>query len=164
MKKVHLLSLLAVLVLSTSRLFAGATAVTTVTVIPADAVLEAFACTNDHIPPEGEPIALSGNVRITFHVTSNPAGGVEMSFEGNPQGVSGVGTITGTSYRLASAVNRFNTHTTADGAFQGSWFMSFTLIGQGSVSDLFYRSLLHYTVNPNGTVTGYVSDESISCK
>lgn len=111
----------------------------------------------------GEGVKLSGDLHIFFHTTADSSGGVHSSYQFNPQGVIGVGKITGDIYR-------------ATGLSRGSLFVkngevrneteneSFMLVGPGTGNNFLVHGILHITLNANGDVSAFVDNLTIECK
>lgn len=114
---------------------------------------------------DGELVDLSGELHQLFTVNVSSANKVSMKFHFNPQGVSGVGQITGNSYRgtgVTSSVYTFDGITTFPYTF--TYINNFRLIGQGSAPNYTVHMNTHLTINANGIVTATVDNARIECK
>ena len=79
---------------SLGNAYATASSTTTTTKIPVDFTFTPTGCGD-----EFERIALSGTVNFVDEITTNSNGGTTHTIHFNPQGVTGVGEETGTTYR-----------------------------------------------------------------
>lgn len=98
----------------------------------------------------GESVTLSGELHEVFHVTVNDAGHSTVKFFSQPQGVSGVGAVTGVKYQGTGVTQ--DTRTTRVGS-EVTFVDVFRLVGRGSGSNFAVHENMHVTVNANGTVT-----------
>jgi hypothetical protein len=98
----------------------------------------------------GESVTLSGSLHEVFHVTVNDAGHSTVKFFDQPQGVSGVGSVTGTKYQGTGVTQ--DIRTTRVG-FEETFVNVFQMVGQGPGNNFAVHEKLHVTVNANGTVT-----------
>jgi hypothetical protein len=110
----------------------------------------------------GEFVALSGNLHDLFTMTIDGNGGIHLDVSDNPQGVSGVGLTTGNKYQ-GTGVTRFGTSSTAGGTSEFTFLNNFRIIGSGPGNNLMVHEDFHVTVNPDGTVTSYHDNFSITC-
>jgi hypothetical protein len=98
----------------------------------------------------GELVALSGLIHDVFHVTVNDAGLSTVKFFDQPQGVSGVGSITGAKYQGTGGTQDIRT---TQVGFTETFVNIFRMVGQGPGNNFVVHENLHVTVNANGTVT-----------
>jgi hypothetical protein len=110
----------------------------------------------------GENVALSGNLHDLFSVTLDGSGGFHLTASDNPQGVTGTGLTTGATYQ-GTGVTRFNANSPAGGTNVFTFVNNFRIIGQGSGNNLLVHENFHVTVNPDGTVTSFHDNFSITC-
>jgi hypothetical protein len=110
----------------------------------------------------GEDVFLSGDIHVVVHVTLDGTGGAHFDEIHNPQGVSGVGLITGAMYRGvggspldASNIRVGEEHTSV---------RNMLLIGQGPGNNLVLHADFHITVLADGTVTAFHDNLSMSCR
>ena len=101
----------------------------------------------------GEPVHLTGRLHNVF--TDNIA-------QVNPQGVEGVGLITGDMYRGTGMFHETSVHT--DGAWSFSYIDNYRIIGTGTNNDLILHGTFHFTVNAKGDITSYVDEFSVECR
>ena len=111
----------------------------------------------------GETIEVSGFVHVQSSVTFDRAGGVHFSEQVNPQGVGGTGLTTGDKYR-AIGLTRDDFSTTSSGVLQLTFINRFDMIGQGPGNNFSVHETEHVTVLPDGTVTVFFDNLSITCK
>jgi hypothetical protein len=100
----------------------------------------------------GELVALHYTIKLVFHASDDPSGGVHVTIELNSQGGGGVGLTTGDSYHQ---VQTGMTHivTTITEVAESTFVATFRLVGQGNRNDLVWHSSTHLTINSNGEVT-----------
>lgn len=100
----------------------------------------------------GEMVQLSGNLHSVSHVTLDEHGGFHLVLQANPQGISGLGTDSGSVYRGTGA-----THITMNGqvGFEYTGTNTVQLIGQGKAVNFRLHENFHLTVHADGTVTSY---------
>jgi hypothetical protein len=110
----------------------------------------------------GENVALSGNLHDLFHVTFDGNGGFHLDASDNPQGVSGVGLTTGDKYQ-GTGITRFDTTNTAGGTSVFTFVNNFRIVGSGPGNNFLVHENMHVTVNPDGTVTSFHDNFSITC-
>ncbi len=53
----------------------------------------------------GEMVNLSGDLHILIHQTVSASGNIVTKFQGNPQGISGIGEITGDKYQATGVTS-----------------------------------------------------------
>lgn len=109
----------------------------------------------------GESVALSGTIHEVFHVTVNDAGHSTVKFFDQPQGVTGVGAVTGTTYQ-GSGVTQ-DIRTTRVGTME-TFVNIFRLVGPGPGNNFAVHESLHVTVNADGTVTTSRDPIQTSCR
>jgi hypothetical protein len=111
----------------------------------------------------GELVDLSGELHDLFHVTLAADGSVHLHVTDNPQGVSGVGQTTGATYH-GTGVTRFDANLASGFLPLNETFVNnFRIIGQGPGNNLLIHENLHVTVNPDGTVTSFHDNFSVTC-
>jgi hypothetical protein len=109
----------------------------------------------------GEDVVLSGTLHDLFHTTSDGAGGFHVTTHDNPQGVSGVGQVTGAKYQGTGVTrSEFNLKAGQESTFVNN----FRIIGQGPDNNFLVHDNFHVTVNANGTVTASHDNFQIECK
>jgi hypothetical protein len=135
----------------------AATAFTDNASVPIDQVVF-ISCANGGA---GESVTLSGTLHVLFHFTVNGAGQVTVTSQVNPQGVSGIGEITGSKYQGTGVSSSIATGRVGS---QTTTINNFRIIGQGPGNNFLVHENLHFTVNANGTVTASVDNLSVACK
>jgi hypothetical protein len=136
---------------------AAASTVTTNVRTPIDSLVFA-SCANGGA---GEDVAVSGTLHEVFHTTVDNAGGFHVRQESNPQGLSGVGQVTGTQYQVTGG-NVLELNMKA--AFEETLVNNFRVIGQGPDNNFVFHQTSHVTVNANGTVTAEHLSFQFECK
>ena len=109
----------------------------------------------------GELVALEGRLHRLFAVTIDKAGGFHMKDHTQPQGLRGVGSVTGAKYQ-ANGVDQqqMNGHV----GLTLTSMSNLRLIGQGRGNNLLVRETFHITVNANGVVTALHDSFTAECK
>jgi hypothetical protein len=110
----------------------------------------------------GEAIQLSGTLLAVFSFTETSSGNVEIGFHFNPQGITGVGLTSGSTYH-ATGVTRGTTTTRAKGGISDTFVNSFKIIGNGDAANFLQTDVIHITVNAKGEVTASVEQSIIRC-
>ena len=144
----------------TSPIRAGAVTDTTNIQVPIEPFIANVPCANGGA---GEDISLTGTLHILIHTTQGPNGKLTVKEHFQPQGVSGVGLITGDVYR-ATGVSQDITNANVK---KGETFTSvnnFRMIGPGRNNNLLVHDVIHTTIHPDGTVTADVDLESFECR
>ncbi len=111
----------------------------------------------------GEVVTLSGNLHLLVSTTVN-ANHISFDMHIQPQGISGVGSVTGNKYQ-GTGITRlsFEADVVAFPFIQTS-VNNFKIIGQGPDNNFLVHENIHITVNANGTVTASVDNFSMSCQ
>lgn len=110
----------------------------------------------------GEVVWLSGNLHTLWHFTEDGAGGFHVMSEVNPQGVSGVGEVTGDKYQ-GTGVTRFDFNARSL-QMTTTFVNNFRIIGQGTDNNFLVHNNFHVTVNANGELTVVVDNFSAECR
>jgi hypothetical protein len=108
----------------------------------------------------GEVVNLTGNLHILATETFDSAGGVHGTLLFNPQGVSGVGSVSGTGYRGTG--DTLSTFTGKVGAVS-TLVNNFRLVGTGGAASLQVHENVAFVVNANGTLTASIDHVSVTC-
>ena len=111
----------------------------------------------------GELVLLSGNLHIVITATDDGAGGLHLTTHFQPQGISGVGDVTGDKYQ-ATGVTRDNQNVKPPFPAEYTYVNNFKIIGQGPDNNLLVHENVHLTVNANGEVTADVDNFSVECR
>jgi hypothetical protein len=107
-----------------------------------------------------DPVALSGTIHAVITAVDNGAGGSMVATHFNPQGVTGVGLVSGRIYhgtgvtREVFRVGKGETNTFVN---------NFRLISAGPGGDVILHEAFHVTVNANGEVTASVDHLNVTC-
>ena len=109
----------------------------------------------------GELVVFTGNLHILFTTTFDAKGGVHFSTHFQPQGLRGIGVVTGDSYQ-ATGVTQDHFNGKIGQTFTA--VNNFRIIGTGPGNNYLVHSVDHYTVNANGTVTAVHDSLSSECK
>ena len=111
----------------------------------------------------GEDVLLSGNLHVvsTFTINGNNISG-KSHFQ--PQGISGVGAITGDKYQATGVTQDQFKSSFINGQFQETTINNFRIIGQGNGNNFTIHENTHITVNANGTLTTIVDNIKDDCK
>jgi hypothetical protein len=137
--------------------------------------LAAEVTTNDSIPVvigafvpcanggAGEPIMVSGQLHVLFSTTIDENGGVHLKTHFQPQGISGIGLVTGDKYQ-ATGVTQEHLNLLGPLPITDTYVNNFRMIGQGPGNNLLVHQTFHLTVNANGTVTASVVNSSVECR
>lgn len=111
----------------------------------------------------GEIVSASGTLHIENHITINGnRATIKEHFQ--PQGVGGVGLITGDSYRATGETQQIQTVSANNGSFEFTFVNNFKIIGQGPGNNFLVHENFHVTVNANGDVTTTVDNISTECQ
>jgi hypothetical protein len=114
------------------------------------------------VPCAEESVHFSGNLHFSVHTTRTPDGEELMHFIQNPQGVSGVGSVTGDKYQLTG---KFSEVRNALPPGQTGTFIAVNhAVGQGPGNNFYTHSNFQFTVNANGELTANFQHITGSCK
>jgi hypothetical protein len=111
----------------------------------------------------GEFVTLSGGLHDLSHVTFDGSGGLTVKSLDNPQGISGVGETTGTTYHGTGQTQQTFHASGVTSSYSFTYVNIFHIVGTQPGNDFFVREVSHVTVNANGTLTGYVDQFSVTC-
>lgn len=118
-------------------------------------------CANDGA---GEVVTLSGTLHLLVHVTIDAHGGVHVKSHAQPQGVSGIGELTGAKYQ-GTGVTQDHTNIGAAGLpYTFTFVNNFRIIGQGPGNNSTVHENVHVTINANGEVTASVDNFRARCR
>jgi hypothetical protein len=110
----------------------------------------------------GETVTFAGHGVLVIHRTTHPDGSSTLLVHANPQGAVGVGSSSGTTYRLAAS-DLFSQIVAPSGAFTSSFVGNLHVIGPGQSPGFFGHILLHVTVTPAGDITAESELIDIRC-
>jgi hypothetical protein len=111
----------------------------------------------------GELVDLSGTLHtlLSFTINGNNISGF---FHSQPQGVSGIGEITGAKYQATGVLKLSFRTSFQNGQANVSSVNNLRIIGQGPGNNFTLRETLHLTFNADGTVTVFHDNFSMDCK
>ena len=112
------------------------------------------------IPCVPETVTVTGELHILSHTTVNPDGSFHVVSHFNPQGVSGIGDVTGAKYQ-GTGVTQTNFNLNVGQTF--TFVNNFRFIGQGPNNNSTIHENVHVTVNANGVVTSTVDNFTAKC-
>jgi hypothetical protein len=113
------------------------------------------------IPCVPETVTVTGELHIVTHTTVNPDGSFHVVNHFNPQGVSGIGDVTGNKYQGTGVTQtEFNLNVGQTFTFVNN----FRFIGQGPGNNSTIHQNVHVTVNANGVVTSTVDNFTARCQ
>jgi len=115
------------------------------------------------IPCVPETVILTGELHALVTQEVDSDGGIHIKTHFQPQGISGVGSVTGVKYQGTGVTQEhFNIHSGL--AIEDTFVNNFRMIGQGPGNNLLVHTTFHVTVNANGVVTADVLNTSTECK
>ena len=111
----------------------------------------------------GEFLALSGDLHMLGHFTINDNHTLfKIHFQ--PQGLVGVGTVTGDTYHL-TGVSQNTNNTQSDGAtFEITLIDNANFVGPGTDNNVLIHTVSHFTFNNNGELTSSQTNSTVECK
>jgi hypothetical protein len=108
----------------------------------------------------GEVVVLNGTIHFLFHVTEGDNVFV-VHDQGNPQGLTGTGTVTGTTYHGTGVTfDQF----VASAGFRETRVNNFRIIGTGGAPSLLLHAVFHITRDANGRVVVGFSRGTAECR
>lgn len=111
-------------------------------------------------PCNGETITFSGTFHDAFHLTFDNGGGVNVNFQDNAQGITGIGDQGNTYTGNEADHESFNAHIGAEETAPSS----FQEISHGSAPNFILHTSFHFTVNADGTVTAFHDNLVVGCQ
>lgn len=111
----------------------------------------------------GENVDLHGRLHtlISYTINGNRVSG---AFHVQPQGISGVGEITGQKYRGTGVTAETFAGSFRNSENNNSFINNFRIIGQGSGNNYIVHETLHFAINADGNVSVFHDNFSIDCK
>jgi len=109
----------------------------------------------------GEDVELTGYLHDLFHITSDGNGGFHVKTHDDPQGISGVGSITGVKYQGTGVTQ---SHFNLNVGEQETDINNFRIIGQGPGNNFLVHDDFHVSINANGVVTSFHDHFTVDCK
>jgi hypothetical protein len=112
----------------------------------------------------GELVELSGDLHMlsTFTINGNNVSGL---FHDQPQGVDGVGLVTGDKYQGTGVTESEFKASLQNGQFETTFVNNFRIIGQGPGNNFLIHENTHVTFNAKGTLTSIHDNfNGVECK
>jgi hypothetical protein len=116
---------------------------------------------NELHPCSGEPVTLSGELRLTERVVSDSAGGVHLSFHLRPSQVRGTGA--GQEFMAVGGSREHINELSGGLPFTDTFTTIFNLVSRGGGENFVSQATFHITVNENGDVTAEVDRVRSQC-
>src|SRR5262245_9449841 len=115
------------------------------------------------IPCVPEVVVLTGELHILTAQEVDSDGGIHIKTHFQPQGISGVGSLTGAKYQgTGGTQEHINDHSSP--ALEDTFVNNFRIIGQGPDNNFLVHTTFHVTINADGVVTADVLNSSTECK
>ena len=111
----------------------------------------------------GEDVVLSGFLHALSTTTVN-GNNVRGKFHFQPQGITGVGSITGDKYQATGVTQDQFKGSLINGHYEETYINNFRIIGQGKGNNYLLHETYHVTVNANGVLTVYIDKITSDCK
>jgi hypothetical protein len=111
----------------------------------------------------GEVVDLSGPLHTLISVTVSKDN-VSGKFHFQPQGISGVGEVSGVKYQATGVTDETFKTSLQDGQANLTFVNNFRIIGQGPANNFLVHETLHLTVNADGTATVTHDNFTTDCK
>jgi hypothetical protein len=111
----------------------------------------------------GEEVIFSGTLHALTHLTMNNN---SFTFKSHyqPQGIQGVGAITGDLYQATGVTQSTTNGSFVNGSYTDIFVNNFKLIGQGTDNNFIVHDTFKVTINANGIVTVEFGKSSFDCK
>lgn len=109
-----------------------------------------------------ESVLLSGTIHFASRMATDASGGFHLFFHSNPQGVTGVGEVSGDTYR-GTGMSR-QTHTFIDLPFTDTFINNFRIIGPGPENNYLTHFNAHTTINANGEMVVFADNFTAECR
>jgi hypothetical protein len=113
-------------------------------------------------PCTGEPVHLTGELHILFHVTEDANGGFHVQTHFQPQGVSGTGLVSGEQYR-GVGVTRDEFYFPPEELRETTFIDRFYFVSKGPSENMLATTTTHVTFNANGEPTAELFRLEIKC-
>jgi hypothetical protein len=111
----------------------------------------------------GEIVDFSGVLHIVASFTIN-GNNISGKTHFQPQGLKGIGQITGDSYNAVGVTQESIKGSLQNGQFNDTYVNNFRLIGQGKGNNFSVHENAHITINANGDVTAFIDNFGADCK
>ena len=111
----------------------------------------------------GEVVDLSGPLHtlISFTVSNNNVSG---KFHFQPQGIGGVGEVSGVKYQATGVTEETFKTSLRNGQASLTFVNNFRMIGQGPANNFLVHETFHFMLNADGTATVIHDDFTADCK
>jgi hypothetical protein len=116
---------------------------------------------DDLHPCTGEPVTLSGELRITERMVTDSEGGIHLSFHLVPSQVRGTG-ASGEFMAVGGSREQIN-ELSGGLPFADTFTTIFNLVSRGGGENFVAQTTLHVTVNENGDTTALVEIDRLRC-
>ena len=111
----------------------------------------------------GEDVLLFGFLHFLSTSTIN-GNNVRTKLHFQPQGIKGIGLITGDQYQGTGATQDELKGSLVNGQYEETFIDNFHIIGQGNGNNYLLHETFHITVNANGVVTVLIDKIESDCK
>jgi len=111
----------------------------------------------------GEPIMVTGRTSMVLQEVVIPGDRFHGTFHMTEQGSSGVGMVTGLSYRFVQTQNE-GVRIEGGLPYTGTAIFDRRVISQGSTSNFYLHNVYHFTVNANGELVVERNEVSRVCR
>jgi len=111
----------------------------------------------------GELVDFTGDLHVLVSSTIN-GNHVSGKLQVQPQGVGGVGLVTGDKYRATGLTQETFSFDLSNGQGSDTFVNNFRMIGAGPGNNFLVHETLHLTINASGSVTVFFDNFSIGCK
>jgi len=111
----------------------------------------------------GEDVLLSGFLHTLSTATIN-GNNVRMKLHFQPQGIKGIGLITGDKYQGTGVTQDEFKGSLVNGQYEETFIDNFRIIGQGNGNNYLLHETFHVTINANGVFTVFIDKIESDCK
>jgi hypothetical protein len=111
----------------------------------------------------GEDVHLTGYLHIVTSLTIN-GNNVRGKVHYQPQGIKGVGDVTGDKYNATGVTQDEFKGSLVNGQYEETSVNNFRIIGQGNGNNYLVHEVFHVTVNANGVVRVLFDKLRVDCK
>jgi hypothetical protein len=111
----------------------------------------------------GEIVDFTGDLHILVSFTIN-GNNVSGKSHFQPQGLKGVGQVTGDQYNAVGVTQESFKGSLQNGQYTETFVNNFRLIGPGPGNNYQVHENAHVTINANGDVTAFIDNLSVDCK
>jgi hypothetical protein len=111
----------------------------------------------------GEVVDFTGDLHIVVSFTIN-GNNVSGKSHFQPQGLKGIGQVTGDSYNAVGVTQDSFRGSLQNGLFNETFVNNFRLIGRGPGNNFSVHENAHITINANGDVTALIDNFGTDCK